>query len=209
MSQETPFGRLDRIGKLLAALRGDDHHARCAALAALCPCRRGRRRDLGTWREIFRRARAGGQRERDLAAHAIGTLTEKAQGSAEWRAVLRALRPELDALTRNPRAASAVLRQMKRNCNQSERRGEALRRLRRRRQALHLATPVEVAGWVNDTLALSGRRRVAASDPGVQRMSHWLRHRVKFQPGRATRQAELVACARRYLPELFQGTATR
>ena len=207
MSQEAPIERQDRISQLLAALRGEDHRARCEALAALCPCRRGRRRDLGTWREIFRRARDGGQRERDLAAHAIGTLTEKAQGSDDWRLVLRALRPELDALTRHPRAASAVLRQMKRNCNQSERRGEALRRLRRRRQALRLATPPEVAEWVNATLALSGRRRVAPSDPGVQRMSQWLRHRVKFQPGRATRQAELLDRARRYLPALFQGAA--
>ena len=135
-------------------------------------------------------------------------MTEKAQSSAEWHEVLRALRPELDALTRNPRAARAVLRQMKRNCNQSERRGEALRRLRRRRQALHLATPAEVAGWVNDTLGLSGRRRVTPGDLGVQRLSHWLRHRVKFQPARATKQAELVARARRYLPELFQGATT-
>ena len=199
--------RQDHVGHLLEALRSSDHGTRCAALRELCPCRRGRVRDLGAWREIFRRAREGGHRERDSAAHAIGTLTEKAQGSGEWRKVLKSLRPELDALMQDPRAAGAVLRQMKRNCNQSERRGESLRRLRRRRQALHLATPAEVAAWVNDAFGLTGAQGVTPGERGVQRLSRWLGHRVKFQPARATKDAELAARAQRYLPRLLQGAA--
>lgn len=190
-----------RVDRLLVALSEGDQRARCAALRTLCPCRGGVR-DLGVWRKIFERARCGGQRERVQAAHAIGTLTEKAsQGSLAWRRLLQALREDLDELMRDPRAASACLAQVKRNCNQSERRGTALRKLRRRRRALELATAEELAAWVNARFRRAGSVRVGPEHPGVQRLWRWMRHRIRFQPTRGTKESELVERARRYLPQ--------
>lgn len=193
-----------RVERLRAALSGESHRARCAALRELCPCRASVR-DLEVWRSIFHRARAGGQRERDQAAHAIGTLTAKAQGSLEWASLLRALRGDLDSLMRDERAASAVLAQTKRSCNQRERRGTALRKLRRRRNALQLATPAELAAWVNQRFHLAGGQRLGPSHPGVLRLWRWMQHRVRFQPMRGTKEGELADRARRYLPEAAAG----
>ncbi|MCY3813503.1 MAG: hypothetical protein OXH15_17045 [Gammaproteobacteria bacterium] len=66
------------IDKLLAAMNGGSYMSRCDAIRALCPCRNNSVRDLAVWAEIFRKAQEGGFRERDQAAHAIGTLMDKA-----------------------------------------------------------------------------------------------------------------------------------
>ncbi len=162
-------------------------------------------RDLEVWRDVFARALHGGMRERDQAAHAIGTLTMKAKQNAEWRDLLRALKGDLDALMQDPRAASRILGQMKKHGHAH--RGAAMQNYRRRRRALDLGTAEELADWINAHRALPARHCVTAADPGVQRLWRWLRHRVRFQPTRKTRERELVERARRYLPHLFEGAA--
>lgn len=189
---------------VLEALGGSDHRARCEALRQLCPCRNNRVRDLEVWRDVFARALHGGMRERDQAAHAIGTLTLKAKHNAEWRDLLRALKGDLDALMQDARAASRILGQMKKHGHAH--RGAAMQNYRRRRRALDLRTPGELAAWLNATLSDAGRQ-VAAGDPGVQRLWGWLRHRVQFQPTRKTREEEILEKARRYLPHLFERVA--
>ena len=69
-----------QIEKLLAALEDDSYQTRCDALRDCCPCRTGNLRDFEVWRAVFDKALHGNLRERDRAAHAIGTLTEKAVG---------------------------------------------------------------------------------------------------------------------------------
>ena len=82
-------------------------------------------------------------------------------------------------------------------------RGAAIQSYRSRRRVLDKATPAELTQWLNGQLRLSGRDRVGANDPGVQRLWRWQKHRVKFQPERATRDDELLNKAQRYLPHLF------
>jgi len=190
------------IDRLLAAMNEGSYQSRCAAIRSLCPCRNNRVRDLEVWAEIFRKAREGGLRERDQAAHAIGTLTEKAAQNDEWREVLYAFRHELDALMRDTRSARVVLGQMKKHGHAH--RGAARQGYRRRRTVLDLKTPKELANWVNDHLGLAGQTRVAANDPGLLRLWRWLANRVRCQPGRRTAEPELVSRGQRYLPALFQ-----
>ena len=190
------------IDKLLAAMNTGSNLSRCDAIRALCPCRNNGIRDLAVWAEIFRKAREGGFRERDQAAHAIGTLMEKAARNAEWRDVLHAHRDELDALVRDPRSARLILGQMKKHGHAH--RGAASQGYRRRRAVLDLGTPAELASWVNEHLGLVGRARVMPSDPGLNRLWRWLAHRVRCEPGRRTSEKELIGRGQRYLPELFQ-----
>lgn len=193
------------IAKLLAAMNTGSNLSRRGAIRALCPCRNNSVRDLAVWGEIFRKARDGGFRERDQAAHAIGTLMEKAARNAEWRDVLNAYGDELDALVRDPRSARQILGQMKKHGHAH--RGAASQGYRRRRAVLDLRTPAELANWVNKHLGLAGRSRVAPNDPGLSRLWSWLAHRVRCQPGRRTSEKELIGRGQRYLPELFQRPA--
>ena len=193
------------IEKLLAAMNTGSNLSRRDAIRALCPCRNNSVRDLAVWGEIFRNARGGGFRERDQAAHAIGTLMEKAVRNAEWRDVLNAFGDELDALVRDPRSARQILGQMKKHGHAH--RGAASQGYRRRRAVLDLRTPAELAKWVNEHLGLAGRSRVAPNDPGLSRLWGWLAHRVRCQPGRRTSEKELIGRGQRYLPELFQRPA--
>jgi len=190
------------IDKLLAAMNEGSYESRCAAIRSLCPCRNNRVRDLEVWAEIFRKAREGGLRERDQAAHAIGTLTEKAAKNDEWRDLLYAFRHELDALMRETRSARVVLGQMKKHGHAH--RGAARQGYRRRRTVLDLKTPKELADWVNGHLGLARQAQVAANDPGLLRLWRWLANRVRSQPGRRTTESELVSRGQRYLPALFQ-----
>lgn len=193
------------IDKLLAAMNGGSYMSRCDAIRALCPCRNNSVRGKAIWAEIFRKAREGGFRERDQAAHAIGTLMDKAARNAEWRDVLQAFSDELDALVCEPRSARLILGQMKKHGHAH--RGAASQGYRRRRAVLDLSTAAELAEWVNTHLGLSGRSRVEPNHPGVTRMWRWLAHRVSRQPGRRTSEKELIGRGQRYLPELFQQPA--
>ena len=195
----------DAIARALAALTAEDNRARCEALRQLCPCRNNRMRDLVVWRAVFATALEGGKRERGQAAHAIGTLLDKARRSSEWRDLLHALQDDLDALMRDARASGPVLGTMKRHGHAH--RGAARQNYRRHRSALSLATRSELAAWINQALALAEERRVAPEDPGVGRLWRWLSHRVACQPGRTTKETEMLDKARRYLPRLFDQDA--
>ena len=194
--------RSQSADELLSAMHSGSNYSRCDLLRELCPCRNNRVRDVAVWREICRTTLAGGMRERNQAAHALGTLMEKAQTNADWREILHALQGELDTLMRDARASRMLLGQMKRHGHAH--RGAAMQNYRRRRRVLDLATPAELANWVNRCLQLDGQRRVSSYDPGVRRLWRWMRHRVEFQPDRGTKEDELISKAQRYLPRLFQ-----
>ena len=189
------------IEDLVTVMKGGSYEARCSVLRDLCPCRNNRNREYEVWREIFNAALKGGMRERNQAAHAIGTLIDKAARSNEWREVLHQCRDLLDEVMLDPRASRSLLGQMKKHGHAH--RGAAIQSYRRSRRDLDLATPVELTQWLNRRLKLSGRDRVQASDPGVRRLWRWQKHRVEFQPERKTRDDELLTRAERYLPQLF------
>lgn len=192
--------------RLLADLTASSHRVRCRTLRDLCPCRNGKVQDLVVWRAVFDKARHGGIAERRRAAHAIGTLSDKAARNADWHQLLRTLRPELDALMADTRAAPALLGTMKRHGHMH--RGAARQNYRRHRQRLELASPAELAAWLNRQLGLAAERAVEAQDPGVGRLWHWLKHRIACQPTRATKDEELLQRARRYLPHAFAAQTT-
>ena len=174
----------------------DDGMVRRDALGALCPCRNNER-DLEVWREVFNRARFGGRGERNAAAHAIGTLMQKASVNRRWREVLKALDDDLDALMSDPRSASSILGQLKRHGHAH--RGAANQALRRTRRALDLSSRDELADWINERFELDGEARVTARHPGLERLWRWQRHRVRFQPERRTKESELLERAARFV----------
>ena len=189
------------VDDLLKAMNDGSCYARCNVLRDLCPCRNNRNRDTEVWREIFKKALRGGLRERNQAAHAIGTLIDKALRSSEWREVMHQCNDLLDELMCDPRASRLLLAQMKKHGHAH--RGAAIQTFRHRRRVLDMATAEELTQWLNDQLLLAGRNRISANEPGVQRLWRWQNHRTRFQPKRATRDDELLSKAQRYLPHLF------
>ena len=153
------------------------------------------------WEAIFDKARDGRRRERNAAAHAIGTLIEKSAGSDDWRDVVHQLDGRIEELMGDPRAAEMLLGQMKRHGH--ARRGTASRNLRRVRQLTAMPTASELAAWVSEHPDYRGEAAVDAGDGGVRRLEHWIRQRVRLQPRRKTSEAELLKMARRSLPRAF------
>lgn len=195
------MGRKSRdIDSLLADLKQSNYDSRCRTLRSLCPCR-SNNRELELWEEVFTGLLKGGKRERDQAAHVIGTLLEKALFSREWRAVLMQFDDRFDAIMANPRSARVLLGQMKKHGHAH--RGAAIQSLRKRRRLMEIGSPAELAEWLNDRADLRGRSRVKASDPGLRRLWRWHEHRIRFQPERATREQQLLRKAERFLPKAF------
>ena len=191
MSKQT-----NRAAALVVSMNSGNTQSRCNALRDVCPCRNNQR-DLGVWREVFRKAVEGSMNERNQAAHAIGTLLQKAPRSAQWRDVVHRLERDLDAVMADERASRLVLGQMKRHGHAH--RGAAAQSYRRHRKAVEIRTPDELAKWANDRLSLRGSRRVTGNHPGVHRLWRWMSHRIKFQPNRKTRDREIVEKAEHFL----------
>lgn len=191
-----PKGKQRRTAEFIDDVCADDGMVRRDALGALCPCRNNER-DLDVWREVFNRARFGGRGERNAAAHAIGTLLQKAATNRRWRDVLKALEGDLETLMQDPRSASSVLGQMKRHGHAH--RGAASQALRRSKRAMDLSSRDELAEWINVEFELDGDSRVGPSDPGLDRLWRWQRHRVRFQPERRTKSSELRKKAEQFI----------
>ncbi len=188
------------IDVLLATISDGTHDARCNTLRSLCPCRNNNR-EAEVWEEIFTRALEGGMRERNQAIHAIGTLMEKGIRSPGWRDILHQFSDRLDALMNDPRTSRLLLAQMKKHGHAH--RGAAIQSYKKRRRRLDMATPAELAEWLNDKAKLTGSSRIDANEQGVKRLWRWQQHRVQFQPNRGTREKELLTMAERFLPSVF------
>ncbi len=178
----------------------------CDVLRQLCPCR-NQVRDLEVWREVFRLGRHGGARVRHQAAHAIATLLQRAQGSTRWRQLLQSLEDDLNGLWRDPRASAMLANQVEHNASHARRlRKSPAAIYRYQRRVLDLATPQELARWVNEQAGLPRHEGVSPKHPGIQRLASWLEHRVTFHDHRKTDADEFLEKAQRWLPE-FLGTA--
>jgi len=66
------------------------------------------------------------------------------------------------------------------------------------------SSPEELARWLNKILGLKPHKGVAKSHPGIDRLSRWVVHRMTSQPRSAVGARELLAMARRWLPEFFE-----
>jgi len=187
------------IDQLLGQLNDSNNDTRCRTIRGLCPCRSSTK-ELALWDEVFSSLLNGGRRERNQAAHVIGTLIHKASKSRHWREVLVAFADRLDAIMANPPSAQMLLAQMKRHGHAH--RGAAMQAFRKRRQFIDLSSPAELAAWVNKRARLRGPGRVQPGDPGLRRLWRWHEHRGRFQPERGTRDAELLEQAARFLPQV-------
>ncbi len=65
--------------------------------------------------------------------------------------------------------------------------------------------PDELAAWLNDILQVKPWKGVSPRSRGVQRLSRWVVDRVLSKPHTAIPGTELLAMARRWLPEHFEG----
>lgn len=180
--------------EIVSNIRKSSGLSRRTLVRELCPCRTTQR-DLEVWREIFRQARAGGRGERTSAAHTIATLMEKADTAGEWRKVLQDLSMEVDQTMADPRARSLILAQMKRHGHAH--RGAAAQGYRRRRKVMELKTKEDLADWISDALDLP--EKISAKNPGLDRLWRWQQHRIRFQPERRTKEAELLAKAKQFV----------
>lgn len=174
---------------------------RRAILRDLCPCR-NQTTELATWRELFELATSGSLRERDGAIHAIGTLVDKARRNQQYRSILLKFEEELNELLSEPKAARLLLNQFKRKGHGHNRRGSAQRNIRKAKRLFDLTTPLELSAWVNDYFDVPSPKRIEASHNGISRLAKWMRHRVRCQPTRRTKETELAKQAERFLPEL-------
>ena len=176
----------------------------CDVLTLLCPCR-NQVRDLDVWREVFRLACEGGSRARNRACHAIATLLQRAQGSPRWRQVLQSMDDELSRLWGDPRASTMLTKQVEHNASHAGRlRKSPAAIYRYQRRVLDLATPRELAAWVNEQAGLRAHEGVSPKHPGIQKLARWLEHRVTFHDHRKTEAAEILDKAQRWLPEFLK-----
>ncbi len=176
----------------------------CDVLTLLCPCR-NQVRDLAVWHEVFRWARAGGSRARHRACHAIATLMQRAQGSTRWRQLLQSMDNDLSRLWSDPRASTMLVGQVEHNASHARRLRKSPAALYRyQRRVLDLATPRELAAWVNEQAGLRPHEGVSPKHPGIQRLARWLEHRVTFHDHRKTDAEEILDKAQRWLPEFLQ-----
>ena len=195
------MSRVMTVEDVLDSINDGSYYSRCSALRDLCPCRNNSNRDVEVWDAIFDKARYGGRRERNAAAHAIGTLIEKGAASDAWRDIVHQLDGRIEELMGDARAAEMLLGQMKPHGH--ARRGTASRNLRRVRQMTAMPTAAELAVWVSEHPQFASEKPVDAQNRGVQRLGRWVRQRVKFQPSRKTSDAEMLKMARRFLPKEF------
>ena len=67
------------------------------------------------------------------------------------------------------------------------------------------STPAELAEWLNRVLGLKPHKGVGARHPGVVRLARWVANRIQDRPRRGIKRTELLAVARQWLPEFFEG----
>ena len=184
----------------IPSYEGSMDHRR-AILRDLCPCR-NQTTNLTIWRELFELATVGSLRERDGALHAIGTLIAKAKRNEQYRSILLEFEKELNELLRQPRSARLLFNQFKNKGHGHNRRGTAQRNVRKSKRLFDLTTPRELSDWVNEYFDVPPLKRIDPSHNGIARLAKWMRHRVRCQPTRRTKDVELAKQAERFLPEL-------
>jgi len=66
-------------------------------------------------------------------------------------------------------------------------------------------TPRDLATWVNMLLGLKPYKGVSPKHPGIARLSKWVVNRLRSQANKPIKPPELVAMARQWLSEYFDG----
>ncbi|MCY3885172.1 MAG: hypothetical protein OXG24_09710 [Gammaproteobacteria bacterium] len=180
---------------------GGKMNERRQLLKSLCPCRNNQVKGVETWKGILKIATYGSLKERNSAAHAIGTLLAKAKKSDEWRRIVVEIEDELHALMDDTRASRSLLGTFKKHGH--ARRGTARKNYRKVIKSMDIQTPKQLAQWLNERLSHMNRPQVAASNPGLKRLYVWLDRRKTFEPHKRTKDKEVLAQAKQFLPAYF------
>lgn len=170
-------------------------------LKSLCPCRNSQVKDVVTWKGILKVATHGSLKERNSAAHAVGTLLAKAKKSDEWRQIVVGIEDELHALMDDTRASRSLLGTFKKHGH--ARRGTARKNYRRTIKSIDIQSPEQLTKWLNAKLSNQSLARVDARHPGMKRLYTWLDRRRTFEPNKRTKEAEILAQAKQFLPASF------
>lgn len=170
-------------------------------LKSLCPCRNNQVKDVETWKGILKIATHGSLKERNSAAHAIGTLLAKATKSEEWRQIVVQVENELHELMDDTRASRSLLGTFKKHGH--ARRGTARKNYRRVMKSMDIQNPKQLSQWLNEKLSLSNHQVIESSHPGLNRLYVWLDRRRRFEPNKRTKDSEILAQAKQFLPTYF------
>lgn len=104
--------RKDDLPKLMQMIDGGRTEEKCVALRLLCPCR-NRVYDVDVWRRIFEAMETGNPEVQHQAAHAIGTLRERAQRDPQSQELLAQLKDDVERVMKNPQARAMLLNEQK------------------------------------------------------------------------------------------------
>ena len=170
-------------------------------LKNLCPCRNNQVKDVETWKGILEIATHGSLKERNSASHAIGTLLAKATKSEEWRQIVVQVEDELHALMDDTRASRSLLGTFKKHGH--ARRGTARKNYRRVIKSMDIQNPKQLSRWLNEKLSLPNHQAIETSHPGLKRLFVWLDRRRRFEPNKRTKEDEILAQAKQFLPTYF------
>ena len=66
-------------------------------------------------------------------------------------------------------------------------------------------SPGTLARWLNEVLSLKPHKGVSRNDPAVQRLLTWISNRFHANPRGTINRQELLAVARQWLPDFFEG----
>ena len=201
MTQEAPaISDQPYSGKL--ANYGGKSWERRKILKSLCPCRNSQVRDVETWRSIIRIATNGSLKERNSAAHAIGTMLGKAKKNEEWQQIALQVEDDLHVLMDDTRASRSLLGTLKKHGHAS--RGTARRNYRRIVKSLDFHSPGQLANWINERQKLAGKKRLDASHSGIKQLTTWIDRRKRFEPDKRLTESAILAQAQRILPTHFK-----
>jgi len=67
------------------------------------------------------------------------------------------------------------------------------------------SSPEDLAQWINNLLGLKPHKGVSKRHPGIDRLSRWVVNRMASRPDSTISERELLAMARPWLPEFFEG----
>ena len=193
MSQTQTVKHLDGYGGKM--------NERRQILKNLCPCRNNQVKDVETWKGILKIATHGSLKERNSAAHAVGTLLAKASKNEEWRRIVVEVEPELQALMEDTRASRSLLGTFKKHGH--ARRGTARKNYRRIIKSMDIQNPNQLSDWLNERLLISKQPAIDPSLPGLKRLYIWLDRRRTFEPNKRTSDAEILSQAKQFLPKYF------
>ncbi len=190
------------IAELNRALEEGSCEEQSKVMRNICPCR-SHVLDMPLWRKVFQAAHEPRTRVKAPAIHAIATLLRLAKKSQRWRAILKELSAELDAVFSDPEACRLLRQQIQHDAKSADGLTPAAH-CKKLKRIVELNTPHELADWVNERLGLRLPEGVNPRHPGLIRLWRWHHHRITFQPERGTDPNEFLKKAQQWLPEYFR-----